>query len=536
MTKRILTSSTALMMGLTLAVPTPVLAQSADAQAPCVAPNGEPWTDVLIQRGVVGQPLGETSANEAKSGPNCLIMFGDERVLVSGKPDENGRITVSKPQMLAAAKDAGLLFGEEAQQAQAAQNEAQQSGAQQDAQPDAQAQTSPENRPATAIDDGLEALSEQLQAQGNAQQPTEPEVEQDDTAESTQVANETMEVEAANSDAATAEGDGEVETRTVTEADTRSSDEDFANAVTAQAAPDDDGLSDFGKFAVGALGAVAAGTLLANGDKVMSNSGDRVVVQREDGQYEVLKDDNALLRRPGTEVRTQRFDDGSTRETLTRENGNKIVTIKAPNGRVLRRTRVMEDGRKVVLFDDTAEAEPVKLSNLPKARDRGTELDATNTDDLRAALAAEEASAVDRRFSLRQIRQIRAVRELVPVIELEAVTFETGSAAIRQTEAEELRDLGVAMKKLITQNPYEVFLVEGHTDAVGSATSNLALSDRRAESVALALTEYFDVPPENMVVQGYGESNLKIRTLGDERENRRATVRRITPLLQASAQ
>ena len=112
------------------------------------------------------------------------------------------------------------------------------------------------------------------------------------------------------------------------------------------------------------------------------------------------------------------------------------------------------------------------------------------------------------------------MRELVPVIELDAVKFDTGSAAIRASEAEELRDLGLAMQRLIDQNPYEVFLVEGHTDAVGSATYNLALSDRRAESVALALTEYFDVPPENMVVQGYGESNLKIRTPLAERENR----------------
>jgi len=158
-----------------------------------------------------------------------------------------------------------------------------------------------------------------------------------------------------------------------------------------------------------------------------------------------------------------------------------------------------------------------------------------SSEELRLALAAQENAAVGRRFSLQQIRQIRAVRELVPVIELEAVTFDTGSAAIRASEAEELRDLGVAMQRMIDRNPYEVFLVEGHTDAVGNATYNLALSDRRAESVALALTEYFDVPPENMVVQGYGEANLKVRTSVAERENRRATVRRITSLLQSAA-
>ena len=87
------------------------------------------------------------------------------------------------------------------------------------------------------------------------------------------------------------------------------------------------------------------------------------------------------------------------------------------------------------------------------------------------------------------------------------------------------------MKQAITENPREVFLVEGHTDAVGKASMNLALSDRRAESLALALSEYFDVPPENMVVQGYGERYLKVPTVDAERANRRAAVRIITPLL-----
>ena len=47
--------------------------------------------------------------------------------------------------------------------------------------------------------------------------------------------------------------------------------------------------------------------------------------------------------------------------------------------------------------------------------------------------------------------------------------------------------------------------------------------------------EFFGVPPENMVIQGYGESNLKIPTLEAEPRNRRAVVRRITPLLQTAS-
>ena len=92
------------------------------------------------------------------------------------------------------------------------------------------------------------------------------------------------------------------------------------------------------------------------------------------------------------------------------------------------------------------------------------------------------------------------------------------------------------MTAMIRENPNEMFLIEGHTDAVGAASLNLTLSDRRAESVALALTEYFGVPPENMVVQGYGESDLRVNTQEAERQNRRVAVRIITPLLRQAAQ
>ncbi len=57
-------------------------------------------------------------------------------------------------------------------------------------------------------------------------------------------------------------------------------------------------------------------------------------------------------------------------------------------------------------------------------------------------------------------------------------------------------------------------MIEGHTDAVGNDVDNLSLSDRRAESVAVALTEQFQVPAENLVTQGYGEQYLKVPTQG----------------------
>ena len=124
---------------------------------------------------------------------------------------------------------------------------------------------------------------------------------------------------------------------------------------------------------------------------------------------------------------------------------------------------------------------------------------------------------------------------LVAPVAISGITFDTGSAAISPDQAKQLSTLGNALRESIAENSGEVFLIEGHTDTVGSDAANLALSDRRAESVALALTEYFDVPPENMVVQGYGEQYLQVRREGDVRQNRRASVRRITDLLQQAS-
>ncbi len=373
---------------------------------------------------------------------------------------------------------------------------------------------------------------EQVEEETQPVEDEQPEeVVQTDTADSTDAANTATAVEATQEQAD--DESASVEVETVEEAEVRSSTEDFDTKVNSntESTPQKGGLSNIEKLLVGAAGAAIVGAILKNGDKVVSNSGDRIVVQRDDGGLQVLKDDDLLLRRPGSEVRTQTFNDGSTRTTVIKPNGTQVVTIRSASGQVLQRTRILTDGQEVVLFDDTQEVAPVIVSELPTMAPRA---DQSDIDNLRQALAAREIANNSRRFSLQQIRQIRAVRELAPEIELQAVNFDTGSAAIRATEAEELSELGTTIRELIAENPNEVFLIEGHTDAVGNAGYNLALSDRRAESVALALTEYFDVPPENMVVQGFGEANLKVLTSEAERQNRRAAVRRITNLLQTA--
>lgn len=327
-------------------------------------------------------------------------------------------------------------------------------------------------------------------------------------------------------------------TEEITEENLRSSDEEFETAVTGDQQPaasnDDSGLSKFEKALLLGLGAVVVGSVLKNGDKVVSRSGDRVVVEDPNGDLRVLKDEDALIRQAGDEVRTQTFDDGSSRSIVTKPDGSQIITIRARDGSVLRRVSVDTQGNQVVLFDDLVEEQRVVVNELPQVnRQQQVEMVSNqNEEALRAALQRELAADTNRTFSLRQVRDISQVRALAPQLELDAVRFPTGSAAIQPEQARSLARIGTALREQIAQDPRTVILVEGHTDAVGSATYNLALSDRRAETVALALTEYFNVPAQNLVTQGYGESDLKIPTLVAEPANRRAVVRNITALLR----
>jgi outer membrane protein OmpA-like peptidoglycan-associated protein len=329
-------------------------------------------------------------------------------------------------------------------------------------------------------------------------------------------------------------------TETITEQQVRTSAQEFAAAPQVVSEGRKSGLSDLEKAGLLVLGALAVGTIIKNNNeaqqerRVVSNTGDRVVVLQPDGSYQVLKDDDAVIRRPGSDVRTETFRDGSTRTIVQRADGTQVVTIRDATGRVLRRATYDDLGRELVLINDLEPEERVVVRDLPRPERRIVISSSDSDAALRRELAALEAERIGRTFSLRQIREIPQVRALAAVIDTQNVTFASGSAAIPPTEARNLADLGRVMQELLDENPGEVFLIEGHTDATGKAAMNLALSDRRAESVALALTEYFDIPPENMVVQGYGETELLIDTQANEPLNRRVEVRVITPLMRTA--
>jgi OmpA-OmpF porin, OOP family len=228
-----------------------------------------------------------------------------------------------------------------------------------------------------------------------------------------------------------------------------------------------------------------------------------------------------------------------------RPDGSRLYTETDDSGRLLRRYRRAPDGREIIIIDNRYNGPPGRTGyfvDLPPPviripRERYiVEAQHARPDDVYYALWAAPVENIARPYTLDEIRYSPNLRERMPRIDLDTITFDTGSWEVGPDQVERLALIADGINRAITANPSEVFMVEGYTDAVGSDIDNLSLSDRRAESVALVLSEQFAVPAENLVTQGYGEQNLKVPTEGPERANRRVTVRRITPLLTGQNQ
>lgn len=71
------------------------------------------------------------------------------------------------------------------------------------------------------------------------------------------------------------------------------------------------------------------------------------------------------------------------------------------------------------------------------------------------------------------------------------------------------------LKKVFTEYPDTNILIEGHTDNVGAASYNLALSERRAKAVASALLAT-GVSENRITTKWYGEAQPKVENINEE--------------------
>lgn len=270
----------------------------------------------------------------------------------------------------------------------------------------------------------------------------------------------------------------------------------------------------------------------------------RIIVQDPSGQSFIRHNEVDRFRYGARDIRTDRVG-GEDRTIVIRPDGSQIITVVGRDGQLLRRIRRDREGREIIIIDNSFRGPrgpggpgglgfyvdlPPPMIRIPQNR-YIVDYDQASPDLVYDTLIAPPVDRIERRYTLDEIRYSPMVRQRMPSIDLDSINFELGSWEIPPDQASKLQVIADGLNRAISRNPRAVFLIEGHTDAVGSDVDNLSLSDRRAQSAAELLTQQFQVPAENLTSQGYGEQYLKIQTDAPERQNRRVTIRNITPLL-----
>lgn len=107
-------------------------------------------------------------------------------------------------------------------------------------------------------------------------------------------------------------------------------------------------------------------------------------------------------------------------------------------------------------------------------------------------------------FTVKATERIVTVSETRIVgLDIDSILFDFDKASVRTNYVDEVDALGAFMD----QNPNAYVLLEGYTDNSGPEEYNLALSLRRAESVANYLMDNYNIGSDRIVVNYYGPAN-----------------------------
>ncbi|MBS0241609.1 MAG: OmpA family protein [Proteobacteria bacterium] len=304
------------------------------------------------------------------------------------------------------------------------------------------------------------------------------------------------------------------------------------------------------------LDAVRQSRVVTNGpggQKLIQEPGNRTIIKQNNTTI-ITRNETVSIRNFAPNARITPRPNGGIQAVVSRPGGANLISEVDANGHLLRRYRRGPDGREITFIDNrrfyrrlgigvgigilataayVALAPPVYA--LP-AEKYIVDYDHASDDDVFECLTAPPVQTLDHPYSLEEIRYSEPLRARMRRIDLDNITFDFGSFEVTPDQYDKLDRIARGLARAIEANPAEVFLIEGHTDAVGTEEDNLSLSDRRAEAVAHILVEHFNIPLENLVTQGYGKQFLKINTDQPERANRRVAMRRITPILSQQEQ
>ncbi len=121
-----------------------------------------------------------------------------------------------------------------------------------------------------------------------------------------------------------------------------------------------------------------------------------------------------------------------------------------------------------------------------------------------------------------KFRGVRPVQATKPKAVALSIQFEFGSAQLSSDAKTVLDNLGAALKS--PDLSANIFLIEGHTDSVGSDEYNQRLSEARAASVKSYLTSSFGIQPSRLETVGKGEAQPLDASNTEAAVNRRVQI------------
>jgi outer membrane protein OmpA-like peptidoglycan-associated protein len=144
------------------------------------------------------------------------------------------------------------------------------------------------------------------------------------------------------------------------------------------------------------------------------------------------------------------------------------------------------------------------------------------------AAKAKEASFVEtlrnrksRSLSMGEREEIADIASTKPNIDLD-IQFDYNSADIRTASMPSVQALGQALSNPSLKG--SVFVVAGHTDAIGGEAYNMGLSERRADTIKSYLISKFGIAGSDLVTVGYGKDKPKDANAPMDPINRRVQV------------
>jgi outer membrane protein OmpA-like peptidoglycan-associated protein len=199
----------------------------------------------------------------------------------------------------------------------------------------------------------------------------------------------------------------------------------------------------------------------------------------------------------------------------------KILRSRLQEERNIRRVELEKPSnvRRIVIEDDQDFADDVPEDIFAAE---------VEDDQIERALLAPPRQKFARKISVEEFAAKPQARKALTRIEVDTIRFGFNEAFVREEEVDSLDQIAAVIERVLKKYPREVFLIEGHTDAVGSDPYNAKLSKARAEAVKKALSTYYIIPARNLQTVGLGERYLKIPTAEAEQENRRVSISRAT--------